>query len=140
MQLRERQRITTPFLAEIAEVKKFEPKPGYYRLKVVLQDDHNTYKPLCITKDQLTTIQILEHDRVTLSDNAEDFFFLIEANRIRLAYQFDPYLAISISQVDPLSHQIEVVYHHVLQSPKIRFLQRAANAAHSRLSSALLDG
>ena len=122
MQLREGQRISAPFLAEIAEVKRFEPKPGYYLLEVVLQDGHHTYKPLRITEDQLAAIQILEHDRVTLSDNAEDFFFLIEATRIRLAYQFDPHLAVSVSQVDPLPHQIEAVYHYVLPSPKIRFL------------------
>ena len=109
MQLREGQRISAPFLAEIAEVKRFEPKPGYYLLEVVLQDGHHTYKPLRITEDQLAAIQILEHDRVTLSDNAEDFFFLIEATRIRLAYQFDPHLAVSVSQVDPLPHQIEAV-------------------------------
>jgi len=122
MQLEEGQRITAPFLAEIAKVKRFEPKPGYYLLEVVLQDGHNTYKPLRITEDQLAAVQILEHDRVTLSDHAGDFFFLIEANRIRLAYQFDPHLAVSVSQVDPLPHQIEAVYHYVLPSPKIRFL------------------
>ena len=122
MQLEEGQRITAPFLAQVAKVKRFEPKPGYYLLEVVLQDGHNTYKPLRITEDQLAAVQILEHDRVTPSDNAEDFFFLIEANRIRLAYQFDPHLAVSVSQVDPLPHQIEAVYHYVLQSPKIRFL------------------
>jgi len=122
MQLEEGQRITAPFLAEIAKVKRFEPKPGYYLLEVVLQDGHNTYKPLRITEDQLAVVQILEHDRVTLSDHAGDFFFLIEANRIRLAYQFDPHLAVSVSQVDPLPHQIEAVYHYVLPSPKIRFL------------------
>ena len=59
---------------------------------------------------------------MALSDNAEDFFFFIEASRIRLAYQFDPHLAISVSQVDPLPHQIEAVYHYALQSPRLRFL------------------
>jgi len=122
MQLREGQRIIAPFLAEVAEIKRFEPKRGYYLLEVVLQDGHHTYKPLRITEDQLAAIRILEHDRFTLSDNAEDFFFLIEATRIRLAYQFDPHLAVSVSQVDPLPHQIEAVYHYVLPSPKIRFL------------------
>jgi superfamily II DNA or RNA helicase len=116
------QQITAPFLPATAEVIKFEPRSGYFLLEVVLDDGHHTYKPLRITDEQLAQIQVLEQSPVALADNAEDFFFFIEAHRIRLAYQFDPQLAVSISQVDPLPHQIEAVYHYVLQSPRIRFL------------------
>ncbi len=122
MSLQVGQLITAPFLPASAEVKKFEPRDGYFLLEVVLQDDSHTYKPLRITEEQFTQIEILEQSSVALTDNAEDFFFLIEANRIRLAYQFDPQLAVSVSQVDPLPHQIEAVYHYVLNSPRIRFL------------------
>ena len=48
--------------------------------------------------------------------DAEDFFLNIEAHRLRLAHQFDPQLAVSVSQVDPLPHQIEAVYHYALRS------------------------
>lgn len=116
------QSITAPFLAAPAEVKKFEPRSGYALLEVVLDDGHHTFKSLRLTEDQLTQISVVERNPVALTDNAEDFFFLIEAHRIRLAYQFDPQLAVSISQVDPLPHQIEAVYHYALESPRIRFL------------------
>jgi hypothetical protein len=53
MQLQEGQRIKAPFLSDVAEVIRFEPRTGYALLQ-------------------------------------EDFFFFIEAKRIRLAYQFDP--------------------------------------------------
>ena len=33
-----------------------------------------------------------------------------EANRIKLAHYFDPYLAIHTSLIDPLPHQISAVY------------------------------
>ena len=122
MQLHVGQTITAPFLSTSAKVKKFEPRQGYYLLEVVLKDDSNTYKPLRVTEEQLEQIEILDRSQVTLTENAEDFFFFIEANRIRLAYQFDPQLAVSVSQVDPLPHQIEAVYHYVLDSPRIRFL------------------
>jgi len=114
--------ISGPFFSVPAEVKKFEPRAGYYLLEVVLQDSNNTYKALRITEEQLTQIQVLDSKKVALTDYAEDFFFYIEAHRIRLAYQFDPHLAVSVSQVDPLPHQIEAVYHYVLNSPRIRFL------------------
>jgi len=122
MGLQPGQRISAPFLSTSAEVKTFEPHVGYYLLEVVLDDDHHTFKPLRITEDQLAQIEIIDRQSVELAENAEDFFFLIEAYRIRLAYQFDPQLAVSVSQVDPLPHQIEAVYHYALQSPRIRFL------------------
>ncbi|MDY7079084.1 MAG: helicase-related protein [Chloroflexota bacterium] len=122
MELQVGQLITAPFLPTPAEVKKFEPRSGYSLLEVVLDDGHHTYKPLRITDEQLAQIEVLERNPIALTDNAEDFFFLIEANRIRLAYQFDPQLAVSVSQVDPLPHQIEAVYRYVLESPRIRFL------------------
>ncbi len=122
MQPQPGQRITAPFLPAPAEVKKFQPRAGYYLLEVVLDDGHHTYQPLRITDEQLAQIQVLERSPIALTEDAEDFFFLIEAHRIRLAYQFDPQLAVSISQVDPLPHQIEAVYRYVLESPRIRFL------------------
>ncbi len=122
MHLQEGQRITAPFLAGTAEVKRFEPRSGYYRLEVVLDDGHQTYQSLQITDEQLAQVQVVERSPVALTGDAQDFFFLIEAHRIRLAYQLDPQLAVSISQVDPLPHQIEAVYHYVLTSPRIRFL------------------
>ncbi|MCQ3973985.1 MAG: helicase [Anaerolineae bacterium] len=122
LELQVGQFITAPFLPASAEIKKFEPRQGYYRLEVLLRDGSNRYLSQNINPTQLAQIQVLERNPVALTDNAEDFFFLIEAHRLRLAYQFDPQLAVSISQVDPLPHQIEAVYHYVLESPRIRFL------------------
>ena len=122
MNLKPGQIIRAPFLPAPAEIKGIDQRAGYSLLEVVLQDGNHTYKSLRITADQIAQIEVLERSPVALTDNAEDFFFLIEAHRIRLAYQFDPQLAVSVSQVDPLPHQIEAVYHYVLNSPRIRFL------------------
>lgn len=54
--------------------------------------------------------------------NGEAFFLAMEAHRIRYAQQFDPIFAVNVSQVDPLPHQIEAVYHYILRNPRIRFL------------------
>ncbi|MFQ5857879.1 MAG: DEAD/DEAH box helicase family protein [Anaerolineae bacterium] len=64
----------------------------------------------------------MHHDPLALNSDPEEFFLLIEANRIRLAHQFDPLLAVSVSQVDPLPHQIEAIYHYALDTPRLRFL------------------
>ena len=42
------------------------------------------------------------------------FRLVSEAERIRLAYLFDPYVAVTSSTIDPLPHQISAVYEHML--------------------------
>lgn len=121
MELFEGQVISAPFLSERAEVKKFERRAGYFLLEVILLNSR-TYKPLRISEAQLEQINVETIDAFAYSKNSEDFFFWIEANILRAAYQFDPLLAVNVSQVDPLPHQIEAVYSYVLRNPKIRFL------------------
>lgn len=116
------QQITAPFLSAPAEVKGFSQRAGYVRLEAVILDGTHQFITRNLTPAQLAQIRVVQDTRLERVDSAEDFFLRIEANRIRLAYQFDPQLAVSISQVDPLPHQIEAVYHYALQSPRIRFL------------------
>lgn len=71
MNLNPGQRITAPFLPVPAEVKKFEPRSGYCLLEVVLQDGHNTFKPLRITTERLNQINILDSRMKALTGNAE---------------------------------------------------------------------
>ncbi len=54
--------------------------------------------------------------------NAVHFRLGIEAARLALAYEYDPYFSLSIARVDPLPHQLEAVYHEILPLPRIRFL------------------
>ncbi len=121
MELFEGQIISAPFLKEKAEVKKFERRTGYYLLEVIFVDSR-TFEPLRLTQDQLDQVNIETTEKFTYSENSEDFFFWIEANLLRVAYQFDPLLAVNVSQVDPLPHQIEAVYKYALKDPKLRFL------------------
>ncbi len=46
----------------------------------------------------------------------------IEAHRLALAHEYDPYFSLSIARVDPLPHQLEAVYDYFLKLPRIRFL------------------
>ena len=57
-----------------------------------------------------------------LNGNPTHFRLAAEAHRIRLAFQYDPHFAVSVSQVDPLPHQMDAVYTHLLTQPRIRFL------------------
>ena len=54
--------------------------------------------------------------------NTERAFLAIEARRMRYAFEYDPILGMSVSKVDPLPHQIEAVYKHVLKKSRIRYM------------------
>lgn len=53
---------------------------------------------------------------------AGDFKLVAEAQRISLAGLFDPMLAVAISDVQPLPHQIRAVYGELLPRTPLRFL------------------
>ncbi|MDQ3379950.1 MAG: SNF2-related protein [Actinomycetota bacterium] len=56
-------------------------------------------------------------------DGDPDRFRLVsEARRIRLAYLFDPRLAVHLSLLEPLPHQIQAVYGEMLPRQPLRFL------------------
>ena len=60
--------------------------------------------------------------RAAFDGNPVHFRLASEAHRIRLAYQYDPHFAVSVSQIDPLPHQLDAVYSRLLTQPKIRLL------------------
>lgn len=76
--------------------------------------------------------------RVTFAADGERFRLAVLAERIRAAAQFDPHFAIGMSQIDPLPHQIDAVYNHLLRSPRIRFLLADDPGAGKTIMAGLL--
>ena len=62
----------------------------------------------------------------------------IEAQRLGLAYEYDPYFSLSIARVDPLPHQLEAVYDYFLKLPRIRFLLADDPGAGKTIMAGLL--
>jgi hypothetical protein len=62
----------------------------------------------------------------------------IEAARLGLAYEYDPYFSLSIARVDPLPHQLEAVYDYFLKLPRIRFLLAHDPGAGKTIMAGLL--
>ena len=46
----------------------------------------------------------------------------LQAHALGIAWEFDPYFGLSVSRVDPLPHQLEAVYDHLLKLARVRFL------------------
>lgn len=62
----------------------------------------------------------------------------IEALRLELAYEYDPYFSLSIARVDPLPHQLEAVYDYFIKLPRIRFLLADDPGAGKTIMAGLL--
>jgi superfamily II DNA or RNA helicase len=80
------------------------------------------YYDSVLSPTELTMLTKSSEQHFEFTGEAENVFLFLEGTRIRNAFQFDPLYGVSVSQVDPLPHQIEAVYHHILKNPNIRFL------------------
>src|SRR5499425_1326825 len=84
-------------------------------------------------------LEIVEQGRPWSFDGDGALFRLVsEAHRIRLAYLFDPVLAVHTSRVEPLPHQITAVYEAMLPRQPLRFLLADDPGAGKTIMAGLL--
>src|SRR5439155_18323851 len=62
----------------------------------------------------------------------------LQAYALGIAYEFDPYFGLSISRVDPLPHQLESIYDHLLKLARVRFLLADDSEAGKTIMAGLL--
>lgn len=92
---------------------------------------------LVLTPLQLSQL-VVSADREPFDGNARMFRLGIEARRLGLAYEYDPFFSLSIARVDPLPHQLEAVYSYFLKLPRIRFLLADDPGAGKTIMAGLL--
>ncbi|MDR0705918.1 MAG: DEAD/DEAH box helicase [Planctomycetaceae bacterium] len=83
-------------------------------------ENQRTYQ-LILNSDQIEQLQCTQTDD-EYQGNRSLFKLGIESLRIALAYEYDPYFALSLARIDPLPHQLEAVYDYFLKMPRVRFL------------------
>jgi len=92
-----------------------------------------------VYRDREPTLAIVTAGRPWSFDGDGSLFRLAaEAHRIRLAYLFDPLLAVHSSLVDPLPHQITAVYGELLTRQPLRFLLADDPGAGKTIMAGLL--
>jgi len=90
-------------------------------------------------RDREPTLSIVEAGRAWSFESDGALFRLVsEAYRIRLAYLFDPVLAVHTSLVEPLPHQITGVYGEMLNRQPLRFLLADDPGAGKTIMAGLL--
>lgn len=95
-----------------------------------------THDPV-LTPDQLARLTI-SAEREPFDGDARLFRLGIEAHRLGLAFEYDPFFSLSIARVDPLPHQLEAVYDYFLRLPRIRFLLADDPGAGKTIMAGLL--
>jgi hypothetical protein len=77
-------------------------------------------------------------DKEPFDGDPHRFRLGVEALRLGLAYEHDPYFSLSIARVDPLPHQLEAVYDYFIELPRIRFLLADDPGAGKTIMAGLL--
>jgi superfamily II DNA or RNA helicase len=90
-----------------------------------------------LTPDQLATLDV-SSDLKSYDGDSLRFRLGVEAMRLALAYEYDPYFSLSIARVDPLPHQLEAVYDYFIKMPRVRFLLADDPGAGKTIMAGLL--
>lgn len=94
------------------------------------------YEPI-LTPEKLADLETTP-DTQPFDGDAQRFRLAVEAMRLALAFEYDPYFSLSIARVDPLPHQLEAVYEYFLALPRIRFLLADDPGAGKTIMAGLL--
>ena len=96
---------------------------GSVAIELTYKDSAGRLGNELIYRDREPTLEVLMVGKPWSFDGDGSLFRLVsEAHRIRLAYLFDPLLAVHTSLVEPLPHQITAVYGEMIPRQPLRFL------------------
>jgi hypothetical protein len=96
---------------------------GEQAAKVTFESPDGAVRNRLVYRTDEPALELAGAGRVWAFDGDGHLFRLAsEAQRIHLAYLFDPFLALSTSLIEPLPHQITAVYGEMLPRQPLRFL------------------
>lgn len=108
-------------------------------VEIVYKDSQGRLGQEMVYRDREGSLEIeLPGIAWSFDGDGQFFKYASEAYRIRLAYLFDPLLAIHTSVVDPLPHQITAVYGELIQRQPLRFLLADDPGAGKTIMAGLL--
>ncbi|WP_407194612.1 helicase-related protein [Bradyrhizobium sp. STM 3566] len=94
---------------------------------------------IVLFREAETRLELVQASRAFSFDGDGDSYRIAsEAQRIRLAHLFDPYLAVHSSRIEPLPHQITAVYGEMLPRQPLRFLLADDPGAGKTIMAGLL--
>lgn len=125
-----------PMLPEPVELLVITPLAGVVKLTGAGQRTGQVHQRV-LHPDQIALLEA-SPEAEPFDGNPLHFKLGVEAARLGLAYEYDPYFSLSIARVDPLPHQLEAVYDYFLKLPRIRFLLADDPGAGKTIMAGLL--
>lgn len=111
---------------------------GEQAVKVIFRTASGALKDRLVYRDDEPTLELAAPARQWSFDGDGDLLRLVsEANRIQLAWLFDPFVAVSGSLIRPLPHQISAVYEEMGPRQPLRFLLADNLGAGKPISAAV---
>ena len=96
---------------------------GDHDLEVIYQDPEKRLdRSLLSRADEGRLALAASEDSWPLDGDGRQFKLASEARRIKSAHLFDPYVAVQAADIEPLPHQIEAVYNHMMTNQPLRFV------------------
>ena len=135
--IREGQVLSGPLFSEPMRVETVRPNgPGVWVAGLVGQRSEQ-FRRVTLTSDDISNLTIADSALAYDGDGLR-LRIGLQAYSLGIAYEFDPYFGLSISRVDPLPHQLEAVYEHLLKLPSVRFLLADEAGAGKTIMAGLL--
>ena len=135
--IREGQILTGPLFSEPMQVETVRSNgPGVWVAGLVGQRSER-FRRVTLTSDDISNLTIAD-SALSYDGDGRLLRIGLQAYSLGIAYEFDPYFGLSISRVDPLPHQLEAVYEHLLKLPSVRFLLADDAGAGKTIMAGLL--
>jgi superfamily II DNA or RNA helicase len=128
---------TPKFNEPVRVVGDPRPSDGFVMLDLLGLRTKSYREGVIFTDADLLHLEI-EPTSASYQSDPKLFKLGLEAVRIRLAYEYDPFFGLSISRVDPLPHQLDAVYNHLLKAWRCRFLLADDAGAGKTIMAGLL--
>ena len=125
-----------PMFPEPVKVIRVVPMGGSIKLVGQGMNTGLVHQPI-LSPAQLANLEG-SPEQQPFDGDATKFKLGVEALRLGIAYEYDPYFSLSIARVDPLPHQLEAVYDYFLRLPRIRFLLADDPGAGKTIMAGLL--
>ena len=135
--IRDGQILTGPLFSEPMRVETVRPNGAGSWVAGLVGTQTERFRNVALSANELAELTITD---TSLSYDGDGRLLRIglEAHALGIAHEFDPYFGLSISRVDPLPHQLEAVYGHLLKLSTVRFLLADDAGAGKTIMAGLL--
>ena len=135
--IREGQVLTGPQFSEPMRVETVRSNGPDVWVAGLVGQQSEQFRRVTLTSNDISSLTIADA-ALSYDGNGRLLRIGLQAYSLGIAYEFDPYFGLSISRVDPLPHQLEAVYEHLLKLPTVRFLLADDAGAGKTIMAGLL--